>query len=176
MSNTILFTDLHLLVYRERKNIHSYLCPSEDAMRRKVERLAEDFEDTVDDIMTHLNQLGSHEEGDLMLLAPDMELCDDRGMPSPWPGEAKYAPVPSLNHYLVTGHLEGDHEDHTRYVVAPVVSDAETIFKGYLARFLDLKHEESKARIMVTLAVQIQGPPIAIYTEDGVEENPEPIQ
>ena len=81
-----------------------------------------------------------------------------------------------INHYLVTGHLEGESENYTRYVIAPMVIDAEDKFKKHMVAVLMLKHEESKARIMVDLVVQISEAPVAIYTEDGVEENPEPLQ
>lgn len=72
-------------------------------------------------------------------------------------------------HWIVTGHVE-DGEDVTRYVTAGTATQAERVFKRWLA-----DPEDPDLRVLVTLIVQLKERPIAFFTENGIEDAPTPL-
>jgi hypothetical protein len=76
------------------------------------------------------------------------------------------------NDYLVCGRLDGWSNDIVEYVQAPTAVEAEDIFRDWI---LD-KYQSAGVEVFFESVIQISGPPIAIFDEEGVRENIQPIQ
>jgi hypothetical protein len=82
-------------------------------------------------------------------------------------------PTNGNNHYIVTGRIVCC-ENMTKYVVATTAVEAEDKFRDFLLS-AEINKDEPRDSVIFELVIQIPGPPIAIYSEDELIENPEPL-